>query len=119
MTREQYCCKDIKLLSVAVNPFYLPHEFQQIFITVVYIQPAADTKIVTEKISQTVQKQEALYPDSVHLVLGGFNQCHLIKILPSYCQYATCKTCNAHTTACDKYILHSHLTLNDQSSKTR
>ena len=35
--KESLCCGDIELLSVALHPFYLPREFNQVFLTVVYI----------------------------------------------------------------------------------
>lgn len=35
--RESICTADIELLSVSVRPFYIPREFPQLFLTVVYI----------------------------------------------------------------------------------
>lgn len=40
--RESICTANIELLSVSVCPFYLPREFPQLFVTVVYIHPKAN-----------------------------------------------------------------------------
>ena len=66
-SKEQHCCQNIELLFVALRPFYFPQEFHWIFITVVYLPPTANTKIAAEIIHQTVQKQEAVCPDSIRL----------------------------------------------------
>ena len=42
--KEQHCCADVELLTVALRPFYLPREFHQMFVTVVYIHPKADVR---------------------------------------------------------------------------
>lgn len=95
--REEFCSKDIELLSVALRPFYLPREFQRVFVTVVYIPPKADVKAAADKIREVVMKQESTCPDSIRLVLGDFNACRLSKVLPNYRQYVTCKTCKDST----------------------
>jgi len=95
--REQYCSNDIELVSVALRPFYLPREFQRVFVTVVYIHPKADVKVAADKIREVVQGQESTCPDSIRLVLGDFNECRLSKVLPHYRQYVKCKTCKDNT----------------------
>jgi hypothetical protein len=95
--REEFCSKDIELLSVALRPFYLPREFQRVFVSVVYIPPKADVKAAADKIREVVMKQESTCPDSIRLVLGDFNVCRLSKVLPNYRQYVTCKTCKDST----------------------
>ena len=66
-SKEQHCCQNIELLFVALRPFYFPQKFHWIFITVVYLPPTANTKIAAEIIHQTMQKQEAVCPDSIRL----------------------------------------------------
>lgn len=39
------CAKDLELLSVSMLPFYLPREFLQIFVTVIYVHPKANINI--------------------------------------------------------------------------
>ena len=95
--KEQHCCADVELLTVALRPFCLPREFRQIFVTVVYIHPKADVKVAAGVIRRAVQKQETRCPESVRLIAGDFNHCRLNKALPNYRQYVTCKTCGDST----------------------
>ncbi|KAK0150901.1 hypothetical protein N1851_007984 [Merluccius polli] len=73
LVREKLCTKDIELLSVSMRPFYLPREFPQIFVTIVY---------------------EALSPDAPNLILGDFNHCSLNKTLKCFYKYVSCPTRN-------------------------
>ena len=75
VVRESLCSPHIELLSVSVQPFYLPREFPQIFVTVVYIHPKADVDIATRAISNTVNRLQAIAPDAPNLVMGDFNHC--------------------------------------------
>ena len=95
--KEQHCCADVELLTVALRPFYLPREFRQIFVTVVYIHPKADVRVAAGVIRRAVQKQETQCPESVRLIAGDFNHCRLNKALPNYRQYVTCKNCGDST----------------------
>ncbi|KAK0133217.1 hypothetical protein N1851_031280 [Merluccius polli] len=92
VVRESLCSPHIELLSVSVRPFYLPREFPQIFVTVVYIHPKADVDIATRAISKTVNRLQAIAPDAPNLVMGDFNHCKPGKTLCSFEQYATCST---------------------------
>ena len=94
--KKVHCCNDIELLSVSLRPFYLPREFQRVFVTVVYIQPNADSKAAADKIREVIQEQETACPDSIRLVMGDFNKCRLTGSLPNYRQYITCTTCNGN-----------------------
>ena len=60
--KEQHCCADVELLTVALRPFCLPREFRQIFVTVVYIHPRADVRVAAGVIRHAVQKQETQCP---------------------------------------------------------
>ena len=71
------CSPDIELLTISLRPFYLPREFNQIFITVVYIQPKADVNIASSKIAEITQDLELKLPDSLKLILGDCNNCQL------------------------------------------
>lgn len=94
IVRERLCTKDIELLSVSLRPKYLPREFPQIFVTVIYINPKANESAATEIISQTVLKLQSLSPDAPNLVLGDFNHCSLDKTLKTFYRYVTCPTRN-------------------------
>lgn len=56
---EQIRLPDIELLSVSVRPFYLPREFPQIFLTVVYIHPRADANTATDVIFSVLQRLQS------------------------------------------------------------
>ena len=90
--KESLCCGDIELLSVALRPFYLPREFNRVFVTVVYIHPKANVQSASEKISELVQRLSSASPDSPSFVLGDFNKCRLTSTLPHFKQYVTCQT---------------------------
>lgn len=55
IVRERLCTQDVELLSVSLRPPYLPCEFPQIFVTVVYIHPRANGDKASESILQVTQ----------------------------------------------------------------
>ena len=91
--RESICTADIELLSISVRPFYLPREFSQIFVTVVYIHPKANpqTAADTRCRYKVTQRLQSLSPDAPCLLMGDFNNCKQSKSLNLY-QYVTCPT---------------------------
>ena len=90
--RERLCTPDVELLSVSLRPGYLPREFPQIFITVVYIHPKANEANACEHILRVVQKLQLISPDAPNLILGDMNHCSLKKTLRDFHQYVTCPT---------------------------
>ena len=92
IVREQLCTPDIELLSVSLRPLYLPREFPQLFVTVVYIHPRANVDRAAQHICDVTQKLDALSTDAPKFILGDFNQCKLENCLPTYHQYITCPT---------------------------
>lgn len=48
VVRERLSTKDLELLSVSIRPFYLPREFLQIFVAVVYVHPNANVNTASE-----------------------------------------------------------------------
>lgn len=79
--RESICQADIELLSVSVCPFYLPREFPQLFLTVVYKHPKANAQNAAHTIKRVIQKLQSLSPDAPCLLMGDFNNCILHKSL--------------------------------------
>jgi hypothetical protein len=77
---------------VGLRPFYLPREFPQIFVTVVYIQPKADSATASSILAQHVQELEKKSPDAVKLIMGDFNECDLKHVMPHYHQYVNIPT---------------------------
>ncbi|KAE8297833.1 hypothetical protein D5F01_LYC02304 [Larimichthys crocea] len=89
--RETVCTADIELLSVSVRPFYLPREFPQIFLTVVYIHPKANVDNAVSAIHKVTHKLQSLCPDAPCFILGDFNHCDL-KSMNNFYQYISCPT---------------------------
>ena len=90
--KEKVCCENIELLTVALRPFYLPREFNQLFVTVLYIHPKADAKVACSMVAEVVHRLASQSPDAPCLVLGDFNHCKLNQTLPHFKQYVKCPT---------------------------
>ena len=90
--RERICTPDVELLSVSLRPFYLPSEFPQLFITVVYIHPRAHAPSACKTVYEVVQKLQSISPESPAFILGDFNDVSLKKLVPNFHQYVTCPT---------------------------
>lgn len=89
-------CKDIEL-SVSLRPFYLPREFPQLFFTVVFIHPRANSTSERRVIADVTHRLDSLSPDAPKFILGDFNNCDLTKTLKTYNQYVTCPTTQNNT----------------------
>lgn len=92
LVRERLCTKDIELLSVSLRAPYLPREFPQIFVMVVYIHPRANVDNASETILQSTQRLQAISPGAPVLILVNFNHCSLQKTLRDFDQYVKCPT---------------------------
>lgn len=65
---ERNYTADIKLISVSLRLSYLPWEFPQIFLTLVYIHPGANENTACEFIHQVTHKGYNHFP-WMHLIL--------------------------------------------------
>ena len=90
--KQSHCSPDVEYITVGLRPFYLPREFPQIFVTVVYIQPKADSATASSILAQHVQELEKKSPDAVKLIMGDFNECDLKHVMPHYHQYVNIPT---------------------------
>ena len=52
--KEKFCDADVELLAVGLRPYYLPREFSQLFVIIVYMPPDANKQNAVNKITQTV-----------------------------------------------------------------
>ena len=84
--RSSFCSEDIELICISFQPFYLPREFPQVHVLLVYIPPSAKTDNAINIIQQNVQQMEDQSPNSPKVILGDFNQCRLEESLPHFCQ---------------------------------
>ncbi|KAJ8019192.1 hypothetical protein HOLleu_42377 [Holothuria leucospilota] len=67
VVKEKFCCEDIELLAVGLQPFYLPREFSRLFITVVYIHPKASNSRAIEILSEKIESIDTSNPDAINL----------------------------------------------------
>ena len=95
--KEKYCTPNIEFMTVGLRPFYLPREFNQLFVMVVYIHPGADVREASQIVADRIHRFESASPDSPKLIVGDFNQCTLENVLPTYEQYVTQPTRNDAT----------------------
>lgn len=70
LVRERLCTSDIELLCVSLRPYYLPREFPQLFICVVYVHPQANNAKASEEIFTLSQKLESIPPDAPKMFPG-------------------------------------------------
>ena len=62
--KDVVCTPDIELITVGLRPFYLPREFPQIFVTVVYIQLRADVTVASECLAEKAHQLAASSPEA-------------------------------------------------------
>ena len=86
------CNNNIEALTVNLMPFYLPIEFTNIYITVLYILPSADKTLAKEYINNLCNDLANKKPDSLQIIMGDTNRCNLK--LPNFTQYVSCNTRN-------------------------
>lgn len=88
--KHQHCSPDVEVLCVNLRPIYLPREFTNIFISLVYIPPNGNKEIAAEYVRNTENNLANEKPDSLQIILGDINRTNLK--LPNYTQYVTCAT---------------------------
>ena len=91
------CNTNIELLAVSLRPFYLPREFPQLCLILVYIHLKANAAAATEHISTSLNRLERISPGSPTFFLGDLNHCSPVKALEGFHQYVTCSTCLGKT----------------------
>ena len=64
IVRDRLCTPDIELLNVSLRPLYLPREFPQLFVTVVYIHPRANVDRAAHHSCDVTQSLDALSADA-------------------------------------------------------
>ena len=89
--RERVCTRDFDLLTASFHPFYLPREFGQITVILVYV-PGPDFKTATEKITESFNEAVSRSVDQPVFNLVDFNSCDLSPHLPTLQQDINCTT---------------------------
>lgn len=87
---DRICNPDLKLLCVTLRPNYLPREFTNTFVCVVYIPPSGNATRAARQISDSVHLQNKT--DTPMFILGDLKHCGLNKSLPVFCQFVQCST---------------------------
>lgn len=90
--KDSCCTPDLELLAVSFRPKYIPREFGQLPLVLVYISPFGNVTRTSEAIGACVNRIECASLDSPVLFQGDFNSCRLNKVLPVYQQYVKCAT---------------------------
>ena len=83
---EQKCSHDIEYLTIILRPFYLPREFSNIVVTLVYIPPSGNANNAEVALSDVIMKSENKYPDAINIITGDFNHCEFSMCIPHYQQ---------------------------------
>lgn len=66
---------DVELLYISLSHFFLPHEFQQLFYTQVWVYLWANKSTVSQLISDVTHKLDPLCPEASQFFLVDFNLC--------------------------------------------
>ncbi len=70
VVREKLCTTDIKLFSVSLQPFYLPREFPQLVVTLVYVHLRANADLATQAMLKTAQRPQGIAPGTLNFIMG-------------------------------------------------
>lgn len=100
--KQRICTKCVEILSVSLRPFYLPREFSNIFIVLVYI-PASDDA-ATDVITRAISDLTANKPESVCMIIGDFNRCNINEYVNGN---ANSNRANRYLTSFFQFVTHS------------
>lgn len=89
--RETDCSKHYEIMVVSFRPHYLPREFTQITVILVYV-PGPDFILAAECIADIFNNIVNRVGDQPVFLLGDFNRCDIAIHLPYLEQYVTCVT---------------------------
>jgi ribosome assembly protein 1 len=84
--KKLHCDDNIELLMISCRPYYMPREFNNIYITVVYIPPDGNFTRATEILTDCVTMMDDNCQDGVNIILGDFNGCDVSQQIPHYFQ---------------------------------
>ena len=78
ITNTSTICNDnTEAPTVNLRPFYLPREFTNIYITVLYIPPSADKALAKEYVNNLCNDLASEKPDSLQIFVGDTNRFQL------------------------------------------
>ena len=83
------CLPDIEFLTVSVRPFYLPREFPNIYLRMVYCHPKANVDNACSVLTNHIHELEKNFPD-VPIII--FIECRLNASLPNFHKFVNVPT---------------------------
>lgn len=89
--RETVSSRHFEILTVSFRPHYLPREFSQITVILVYV-PGPNNTLAAERIAESYNKAVSRSVDQPVFLLGDFNTCDISQQLPQLHQYVSCPT---------------------------
>lgn len=90
--KDVYCDDNIELLTISCRPYYLPREFNNVYMMIVYIPPNGNFTQASETLADHVHLIDDYCPNGISLILGDFNGCDISDQLPHYQQFVDCPT---------------------------
>ena len=96
-TKTVSCCRDLELLAVSLQPYYLPREFSHVITVCVYIPPSADAATARENIHSVTARLQTQHPEAFMIISGEFNHATLDSTLAVFHQVVDSPTRNNRT----------------------
>ena len=88
----KFCSKFIEILILNLRPFYLPREFNKVYVIVVYIPPDSNYRNARDNLLEYINLLENESPEAVKIILGDFNKSDIRGFISSYVQCVKCST---------------------------
>ena len=90
--KDRICSLNIELLAVDLHTYYLPCEFSHAVVVALYIPLSANPTSACDINHSTLAELQTAHPSALIIISGDFNHVSIIKTLPKFTQYVTCKT---------------------------
>ncbi|KAI4877950.1 hypothetical protein NFI96_008564 [Prochilodus magdalenae] len=90
--KERICCRDIELLAVSLQPYYMHRELSHGIAVCVYVPPRENAEIACVVIHATIARLQTQHPDAFITISGDFNHITLDPVLTAFHQYVDCPT---------------------------
>ena len=85
--KDKHCDDNLEYLTMSCRPFYLPREFNCVYLTVAYVPPGGDKQAAAELLSNCVSNIDDKCPEGANVLLGDFNDCDIEDLIPNYNQF--------------------------------
>jgi len=82
--KERLCSRDIELLAVSMQPYYLPQGFSSPILIGVYIPPSASGAAACDTVHTTIARLQSQNPEAFVAITGDFNHVQLQLNSPNF-----------------------------------